>query len=156
METDTEGKPINRIRSVIYQRAKKETSTSPFGTQWDVYRAGYEWIEHSIYAANPADLEPEQRVLVGGDDCLQPYLASRLNISGMSFGSLSRNAVLAMNAGAKAGGFAQNTGEGGLSPYHLRPGGDLVWQIGTGYFGCRAENGEFCPERFKEKPRWTT
>ena len=152
VETDTEGKPINRLfRSVIYQRAKNETSTSPFGTQWDVYRAGYEWIEHSIYAANPADLEQEQRVLVGGKDCLKPYLASRLNISGMSFGSLSKNAVLAMNAGAKIGGFAQNTGEGGLSPYHLQPGGDLIWQIGTGYFGCRTEDGEFNPGLFAEK-----
>ncbi|CAN5330711.1 FMN-binding glutamate synthase family protein [soil metagenome] len=152
VETDTEGKPINRLyRSVIYQRAKKETSTSPFGTQWDVYRAGYEWIDHSIYAANPADLEQEQRVWVGGKDCLKPYLASRLNISGMSFGSLSKNAVLAMNTGAKIGNFAQNTGEGGLSPYHLGPGGDLIWQIGTGYFGCRTENGEFSPELFQEK-----
>ena len=152
VETDTEGKPINRLfRSVIYQRAKKETSTSPFGTQWDVYRAGYEWIEHSIYAANPHDLEQEQRVLVGGKDCAKPYLASRLNISAMSFGSLSKNAVLAMNAGAKLGGFAQNTGEGGISPYHLQHGGDLIWQIGTGYFGCRAENGEFSPELFQQK-----
>lgn len=152
VETDTEGKPINRLfRSVIYQRSKNETSTSPFGTQWDVYRPGYEWIEHSIYAANPSDLEQEQRVLVGGKDCLKPYLASRLNISGMSFGSLSKNAVLAMNAGAKIGGFAQNTGEGGLSPYHLQHGGDLIWQIGTGYFGCRTENGEFNPELFREK-----
>lgn len=152
VETDTEGKPINRLyRSVIYQRAKKETSTSPFGTQWDVYRQGYEWIDHSIYAANPHDLECEQRVTVGGKDCLKPYSASRLNISAMSFGSLSKNAVLAMNAGAKIGGFAQNTGEGGLSPYHLQPGGDLIWQIGTAYFGCRTENGEFSPELFREK-----
>ena len=152
VETDTEGKPINRLyRSVIYQRAKNVTSTSPFGTQWNVYHSGYEWIEHSIYAADPADLEQEQRVLVGGNDCLKPYLASRLNISGMSFGSLSKNAVLAMNAGAKMGGFAQNTGEGGLSPYHLEHGGDLIWQIGTGYFGCRNENGDFSPELFQKK-----
>jgi len=152
VETDTEGKPINRLfRSVIYQRAKKQTSTSPFGTQWDVYRPGYEWIEHSIFAANPKDLEQEQRILVGGEDCLKPYLASRLNISGMSFGSLSKNAVLAMNAGAKLGGFAQNTGEGGISPYHLEPGGDLIWQIGTGYFGCRTDEGTFSPERFQQK-----
>lgn len=152
VETDTEGKPINRLfRSVIYQRAKKETSTSPFGTQWDVYRSGYEWIDHSIYAANPHDLEQEQRVLVGGADCLKPYSASRLNISAMSYGSLSKNAVLAMNAGAMLGNFAQNTGEGGLSPYHLQPGGDLIWQIGTGYFGCRTENGEFDPELFQKK-----
>ena len=152
VETDTEGRPINRLfRSVVYQRAKKENSTSPFGTQWDVYHPGYEWIDHSIYAVNPADLEQEQRVWVGGPDCIQPYLASRLNISGMSFGSLSKNAVLAMNAGAKIGGFAQNTGEGGLSPYHLQPGGDLIWQIGTGYFGCRTENGEFSPDLFQQK-----
>ncbi len=152
VETDTEGRPINRLyRSVIYQRAKKENSTSPFGTQWDVYHPGYEWIDHSVYAVNPADLEQEQRVLVGGPDCTKPYLASRLNISGMSFGSLSKNAVLAMNKGAKMGNFAQNTGEGGLSPYHLQHGGDLIWQIGTGYFGCRTENGEFSAERFQEK-----
>lgn len=152
VETDTEGRPINRLyRSVIYQRAKKEVSTSPFGTQWDVYHPGYEWIDHSVYAVNPHDLEQEQRVLVGGPDCLKPYLASRLNISGMSYGSLSKNAVLAMNKGARMGNFAQNTGEGGLSPYHLFHGGDLIWQIGTGYFGCRTENGEFSAERFKEK-----
>lgn len=152
VETDTEGKPINRLyRSVIYQRAKQETSTSPFGTQWDVYRAGYEWIDHSVYAINHADLEKELRVMVGGEDCLQPYSASRLNISAMSFGSLSKNAVLAMNAGAMLGNFAQNTGEGGISPYHLQPGGDLIWQIGTGYFGCRTENGEFDAERYQKK-----
>jgi len=152
VETDTEGRPINRLfRSVVYQRAKKENSTSPFGTQWDVYHPGYEWIDHSIYAVDPSDLEQEQRVWVGGKDCTKPYLASRLNISGMSFGSLSKNAVLAMNSGAKIGGFAQNTGEGGLSPYHLQPGGDLIWQIGTGYFGCRTENGEFSPELFQQK-----
>ncbi len=152
VETDTEGQPINRrYRSVIYQRAKNENSTSPFGTQWDVYRQGYEWIDHSIYAANPHDLESEQRVTVGGKDCLKPYSASRLNISAMSFGSLSKNAVLAMNKGAKIGNFAQNTGEGGLSPYHLEHGGDLIWQIGTGYFGCRTENGEFSAELFREK-----
>ena len=154
VETDTEGKPINRLyRSLIYQRAKKETSTRPFGTQSDVYGAGYEWIDHSIYAANPQDLAREQRVMVGGKDCLKPYSASRLNISAMSFGSLSKNAVLAMNAGARIGGFAQNTGEGGLSPYHLQPGGDLIWQIGTAYFGCRTENGDFSPTLFREKAR---
>ena len=100
VETDTEGKPINRLfRSVIYQRAKKQTSTSPFGTQWDVYRSGYEWIDHSIYAANPADLEQEQRVVVGGADCKKPYSASRLNISAMIYVSLSKNAVLSMKSG---------------------------------------------------------
>src|SRR5690606_25818686 len=151
VETETEATPINRLfRAVIYQPAAKQTSTSPFGTQADVYRDGYEWIERSIYAAHPQDLEPEQRVLVGGADCLQPYLASRLNISGMSFGSLSANAVMAMNSGAKIGGFAQNTGEGGISPYHLKHGGDLIWQIGTGYFGCRTPDGGFSPEGFQK------
>ncbi len=152
VETDTDGRPINRIyRSLIYQRSKNVNSTSPFGTQWDVYHPGYEWMNHSVYAVDPSDLEREQRVLVGGPDCLQPYLSSRLNISGMSFGSLSKNAVLAMNSGAKMGNFAQNTGEGGISPYHLQHGGDLIWQIGTGYFGCRSENGEFDPELFRKK-----
>ncbi len=152
VETDTDGRPINRIyRSLIYQRAKNVNSTSPFGTQWDVYHPGYEWMNHSVYAVDPADLEQEQRVLVGGPDCAKPYLSSRLNISGMSFGSLSKNAVLAMNKGAKMGNFAQNTGEGGISPYHLRHGGDLIWQIGTGYFGCRTENGEFDPTLFQQK-----
>lgn len=152
VETDTDGRPINRIyRSLIYQRAKNVNSTSPFGTQWDVYHPGYEWMNHSVYAADPADLEQEQRVLVGGPDCQKPYLSSRLNISGMSFGSLSKNAVLAMNKGAKMGNFAQNTGEGGISPYHLEPGGDLIWQIGTGYFGCRAADGNFDSELFSTK-----
>jgi glutamate synthase domain-containing protein 2 len=151
VETDTEGKPINRLfRSVIYQRAKNETSTSPFGTQWDVYRSGYEWIDHSVYAIDHHDLEHEQRVVVGGEDCLKPYSASRLNISAMSFGSLSKNAVLAMNGGAKIGNFAHNTGEGGISPYHIEPGGDLIWQIGTGYFGCRTENGEFDEDLYRK------
>ena len=108
VETDTDGRPINRIyRSLIYQRAKNVNSTSPFGTQWDVYHPGYEWMNHSVYAVDPADLEQEQRVLVGGPDCTKPYLSSRLNISGMSFGSLSKNAVLAMNKGAKIGNFAR-------------------------------------------------
>lgn len=152
VETDTDGRPINRIyRSLIYQRSKNVNSTSPFGTQWDVYHPGYEWMNHSVYAVDPRELEQEQRVLVGGPDCTKKYLSSRLNISGMSYGSLSKNAVLAMNAGAKMGNFAQNTGEGGISPYHLQHGGDLIWQIGTGYFGCRSANGEFDPELFEQK-----
>ena len=151
VETDTQGRPIDRLhRSLIYERAKKTNDTTPFGTQLNVYEAGYEWIDHSIYAINHANLDHEQKILVGGKDCLQPYEASILNISAMSFGALSKNAVLAMNTGAKIGGFAHNTGEGGISPYHKKPGGDLIWQIGTGYFGCRTENGEFSPEKFKE------
>jgi len=150
VETNTEGRPINRLyRSLIYQRAKKETDTSPFGTQMDVYESGYEWMDHSIYAKNHADVQHESRILVGGESCLKPYSASILNISAMSFGSLSQNAVLAMNTGAKIGGFAHNTGEGGISPYHKEPGGDLIWQIGTGYFGCRTEAGNFSEESFQ-------
>ncbi|NIJ44995.1 glutamate synthase domain-containing protein 2 [Wenyingzhuangia heitensis] len=151
VETDTQGRPIDRLhRNLIYERSKKTNDTTPFGTQLDVYGAGYEWMEHSIYAKNHTCEDCEPRVLVGGKDCLQPYSASILNISAMSFGSLSKNAVLAMNTGAKIGGFAHNTGEGGISPYHKQPGGDLIWQIGTGYFGCRTENGDFNSEKFKE------
>ena len=150
VETDTEGRPINRLfRTLIYERAKKVNDTTPFGTQMDVYRSGYEWMSHSIYAINHTDLTHEPRVMVGGADCKKPYSASILNISAMSFGALSQNAILAMNSGAKKGGFAHNTGEGGISPYHKQPGGDLIWQIGTAYFGCRKENGSFCPDTFR-------
>lgn len=150
VETDTEGRPVNRLfRSLVYSRAKKVTDTTPFGTQLDVYKVGYEWMDHSIYAINHADLDHEPRVLVGGKDCTKPYSASILNISAMSFGALSQNAVLAMNTGARIGNFAHNTGEGGVSPYHSQPGGDLIWQIGTGYFGCRTKEGTFCPDKFK-------
>jgi len=152
VETDLDGRPINRIfRTLIYQRAKKQNDTSPFGTQSDVYRNGYEWMDHSIYAKNYSDLEKDPRVLVGGPDCKRPYSASILNISAMSFGSLSKNAVLSMNGGAKMGGFAHNTGEGGISPYHKEPGGDLIWQVGTGYFGCRTKDGNFCAKSFKKE-----
>lgn len=151
VETDTEGRPIDRLfRTMIYERAKKENDTTPFGTQMDVYEVGYEWIDHSVYAKSPKDSENLPRVTVGGKDCLQPYSASILNISAMSFGSLSKNAVMAMNAGAKMGGFAQNTGEGGISPHHIEKGGDLIWQIGTGYFGCRTEEGDFDPNLFQK------
>ena len=151
VETDTDGTPINRLfRSLIYQRAKKVNDTAPFGTRVDVYRAGYEWMDHSIYAKNTSGLEKEPRILVGGADCKKPYSASILNISAMSFGALSKNAVLAMNEGAKIGGFAHNTGEGGISPYHIQPGGDLIWQIGTAYFGCRTREGKFCPDTFQK------
>jgi len=149
VETDTEGRPIDRVmRSMIYRRAKDVNDTVPFGTQMDVYEVGYEWMDHSMYAKNGSHAEDDPRVLVGGPDCKQPYSSSILNISAMSFGSLSKNAVLALNKGAKMGNFAHNTGEGGVSPYHLEPGGDLIWQIGTGYFGCRAEDGTFSVERY--------
>ena len=151
VESDTDGAPINRNdRSVIYQRAKKQIDTTPFGTQLNVYSEGYEWMSHSIVPLDFHTIEHHPRVRVGNKDCRQPYEASILNISAMSFGSLSSHAVEALNAGAKIGGFAHNTGEGGLSPYHLKNGGDIIWQIGTGYFGARHEDGKFSPEAFKE------
>lgn len=148
VETDTEGRPLDRVtRSMIYQRAKNVTDTVPFGTQVDVYETGYEWMNHSMYAGK-MKIDEDPRVMIGGELCTQPYSASLLNISAMSYGSLSKNAVLAMNKGAKMGHFAHNTGEGGISPYHLQMGGDLIWQIGTGYFGCRDEHGKFSPELY--------
>jgi glutamate synthase domain-containing protein 2 len=149
VESDTDGAPINRIdRSVIYQRAKKQVDTTPFGTQLNVYAEGYEWMNHSIVPVDFQKVEHSPRVLVGSKDCKQPYSASVLNVSAMSFGSLSGNAVEALNAGAKIGGFAHNTGEGGISPHHLKYEGDLIWQIGTGYFGARDEDGKFSPDAF--------
>lgn len=154
IESDIDGKPINRVdRSTIYQRAKKELETIPFGTQLDVYAEGYEWICHSVSPKAFESLNQDPRVVFGNKDCKQPYSASILNVSAMSFGSLSPQAVEAMNGGAKLGNFAQNTGEGGISPYHLKQGGDLIWQIGTGYFGCRDEEGNFNPELFAEKSK---
>jgi len=152
IESDTDGRPFSRIhRNVIYQRAKKEEDTTPFGTQLDVYDNNYEWLNHSINALpfNAADYDP--RVIIGGPDCRQPYSASVLNISAMSYGALSKNAIMALNQGAKIGNFAHNTGEGGLSDYHLEGGGDVIWQIGTGYFGCRTLDGNFDSDSFQTK-----
>lgn len=149
VESDTDGAPINRNeRSVIYQRAKKQIDTIPFGTQLNVYAEGYEWMTHSIAPVDHHKIDPNPRVVFGGKKCKQPYSASVLNVSAMSFGSLSGNAVEALNAGAKIGNFAHNTGEGGISPHHTKNGGDLIWQIGTGYFGARDEAGNFSPEAF--------
>ena len=151
VENDTDGRPFDRdTRSVIYERAKNVGDKKPFGTEHDVYDAGYSWLNHSI-APRPmvADPENDLRVTIGGEQCTQPYSASVLNISAMSFGALGQAAVRAMNQGAKAGGFAHDTGEGGLSRYHKEAGGDLIWQIGTGYFGCRDANGDFDPEAFR-------
>lgn len=151
IESNTDGAPISRNeRSVIYQRAKKQIDTISFGTQLDVYAEGYEWMTHSIVPKDFHILDHNPRVRIGGKECQQPYDMSILNISGMSFGSLSPNALLALNGGAKIGGFAHNTGEGGISPYHLQPGGDLVWQIGTGYFGARDDDGNFSDETFRQ------
>lgn len=152
VESNSSGRPFSREeRSVIYQRAKNVRDTIPFGTQKDLYQTGYEWVNHSMV---PVQVDPAaMRVKVGGDQCRQPYEASILNIGAMSYGSLSKNAVSAFNEGARLGGFAHNTGEGGLSQYHLDGGGDLIWQVGTGYFGCRRPDGSFCADRFKEKSR---
>ncbi len=151
VENDTDGAPINRNdRSVIYQRAKKQIDTTPFGTQLNVYSEGYEWMSHSIVPLDFQKVDHHPRVRVGNKDCKQPYNASIMNVSAMSFGSLSSHAVEALNAGAKIGGFAHNTGEGGISPHHLKYGGDIIWQIGTGYFGARDEEGRFSPEVFSK------
>ncbi|OGT53331.1 MAG: glutamate synthase [Gammaproteobacteria bacterium RIFCSPHIGHO2_12_FULL_42_13] len=139
-------RPFNReARSLIYARAKKVRDTIPFGTRHDLLEVGYDGILHSLNAKHPDEVE--KRIIIGNEQCGQPYSSSHLNISGMSFGALSANAVMAMNLGAKIGGFAQATGEGGLSPYHLQ-GGDVIWQIGTAYFGCRNLDGTFNPDYF--------
>ena len=149
VESDQEENPYSRMkRSIIYQRSKDVLDTVPFGTQSNVYEIGYSWLSHSLV---PKHLGADAgRIMVGDVRCKQPYDASILNISAMSFGSLSNNAIQALNQGAAFGGFAHNTGEGGVSPYHLAPGGDLVWQIGTGYFGCRTDDGNFDEDKFKE------
>ena len=150
VESNIDGMPFSReFRSVIYQRAKGARDTVPFGTQRDVERVGYEWMTHSLAPRSVPEVAP--RVLVGGPDCKRPYSASYLNISAMSYGSLSKNAILSLNQGARLGGFAHNTGEGSASPYHLEHGGDLIWQIGTGYFGCRTIDGDFDPAAFADR-----
>jgi glutamate synthase domain-containing protein 2 len=146
-EDDTAARPFSRNqRSIVYQRAKQEIDKRPFGTQLDVYENGYEWINHSIA---PAKVQPHDfRLTVGGPQCTQPYSASVFNISAMSFGALSANAIRALNHGAKLGGFAHDTGEGSISAYHREHGGDLIWEIGSGYFGCRHADGTFSEEAF--------
>ena len=147
VESDSEGRPFSiDQRSLVYARAKGQLDKVPFGTLLDVYEPAYEWLSHSIAAAIPAT-EPF-RVEIGGPDCTRPYSASILNISAMSFGALSANAIRSLNRGAMMGGFAHDTGEGGLSVHHQQHGGDLIWEIGSGYFGCRDEQGRFSPERF--------
>ncbi len=149
VEPDTGGRPITRIdRSVIYQRAKNTVDTTPFGTQLNVYEEGYEWLSHSIKPVPHALINYNPRVKVGGKDCAQPYESSLLNVSAMSFGSLSGAAIEALNGGAALGSFAHNTGEGGLSDHHLKNGGDIIFQFGTGYFGVRDLAGNFSDERF--------
>ena len=146
-EDDKDGLPFPRDkRAIVYQRAKGVLDKRPFGTQYDVYANQYEWMHHSIAPRPPAG-DPF-RISIGGPDCRKPYSASVFNISAMSFGALSANAIRALNKGAKLGGFAHDTGEGGLSPYHREHGGDLIWEIGSGYFGCRSRDGSFSPDTF--------
>jgi glutamate synthase domain-containing protein 2 len=153
IESGTSGAPITRNdRSVVYQRAKKQIDTTPFGTELNTYAEGYEWMTHSLSPIDFQKMDHHPRVLFG-EGCQQPYAMSVLNVSAMSFGSLSQRAIEALNAGAKMGGFAHNTGEGGISPYHLKHGGDLIWQIGTGYFGARTEDGRFSEKAFQENAR---
>lgn len=150
VESDIDGRPFNRDeRSLIYERSKNIEGLKPFGTELDVYSSEYEWCAHSI-SPRPKS-ESHFRTLVGGPDCTQPYSCSLLNVSSMSFGAISPNAILALNAGAKQADFAHWTGEGGFSLYHKKPGGDVVWQIGTGYFGCRNDDGTFNSELFAEQ-----
>ncbi|PRQ03454.1 Glutamate synthase [NADPH] large chain [Enhygromyxa salina] len=152
IESNTDGMPFDREqRSVVYQRAKNVNDTTPFGTQLDVYLPGYEWLDHSLEAASPT--KEDARLTIGAKHCSQPYSSSILNISAMSYGSLSRNAIEALNRGAARGEFAHNTGEGGISSYHLTGGGDLIWQIGTGYFGCRSKAGGFDEAAFTQRAK---
>jgi glutamate synthase domain-containing protein 2 len=153
VEADEEAAPFSRSqRSLVYKRAKGEAGEHPFGTLLDVYRDGYEFIGHSTVPARAGD--PESfRITIGGPDCRQPYSASVFNISAMSFGSLSANAIRALNAGARRGGFSHDTGEGSISPYHREMGGDIVWEVASGYFGCRDTEGRFDPVRFREQAR---
>jgi glutamate synthase domain-containing protein 2 len=150
IERNFDGRPYDRdTRTVIYERAKGIHGEQAFGTERDVNEVGYEYIVHSTAPLEPAEEQP--RVRIGGKDCTQPYNMALLNVSAMSFGALSANALRALNAGAAAGGFAHDTGEGGLTDYHLEGGGDLIWEIGSGYFGTRTKDGRFDPDMFKDK-----
>ena len=153
IEADEDAAPFSRSqRSVVYQRAKGLAAERAFGTLLDVYRDGYEFIGHSTRPAEAAD-PASFRITIGGDQCAKPYSASVFNISAMSFGSLSANAIRALNRGAKIGGFYHDTGEGSISPYHREGGGDIVWEVGSGYFGCRTPEGRFDPDKFAAQAR---
>jgi len=164
IESDSEAAPFSRAqRSLVYQRAKGEPDSRPFGTQLNVTLSGYEWINHSMQPTTLAD--HDFRIVIGGagngrdagngslHPCTQPYSASVFNISAMSFGALSANAILALNKGAQMGGFAHDTGEGSISQHHRVHGGDLIWEVGSGYFGCRNDDGSFNEERFTANAR---
>ena len=149
IEADREELPFSRAqRSIVYQRAKGSADKRPFGTQLNVYEPQYEWMNHSIA---PTDIDNHDfRISIGGPDCIKPYSASVFNISAMSFGALSANAILALNEGARRGRFCHDTGEGSISRYHREKGGDLTWEIGSGYFGCRNPEGRFDAQKFTE------
>ena len=149
LETDNEAVPFSRVqRSIAYQRAKNDVDKRPFGTQLDAYAAQYEWMNHSVMPSHIGS--HDFRIDIGTGNCAKPYSASVFNISAMSFGALSANAVLALNEGARRGHFFHDTGEGSISKWHRQNGGDLVWEIGSGYFGCRDAEGRFDGERFRE------
>lgn len=149
IEEFDEGRPFSReYRSLVYQRSKKETDASPFGTLHNLYSNGVEWLNHTMKKVK--ELKSEPKVKIGNHQCKKPYMASRLNISAMSYGSISKTATESLNKGAKMGGFYHNTGEGGIAEYHLK-GADIVWQIGTGYFGCRTDEGGFDEGLFKKE-----
>ena len=151
LENDTDATPFSRSqRSLVYQRSKGETDKRPFGTQLDVHAMGYEWINHAMV---PSHVSTHDFRITIGPQTAQPYSASVFNISAMSFGALSANAILALNAGAKRGGFAHDTGEGSISVHHRTNGGDLIWEIGSGYFGCRNDDGSFNPDKFTANAR---
>lgn len=150
VESNTDGAPFDReTRDAVYRRSKGTKGDEPFGTERDVTAVGYEFLRHSLRARIATELNP--RVRLGGPDCTQPYDIALLNVSAMSFGALSGNAIEALNGGAAKGGFAHDSGEGGISPYHLKHGGDLIWEIGSGYFGCRTPDGHFDAEKFRDK-----
>jgi len=151
LESEDDQTPFSRSqRSLVYARAKQQGGDLPFGTLIDVYKPGFEFISHSARPAPQTDPR-DFRIQVGGNDCSKPYSASVFNISAMSFGALSANAIRALNKGAKLGNFAHDTGEGSISPYHRENGGDLIWELGSGYFGCRTRDGQFDPGRFTEQ-----
>ena len=152
IEDDRDPVPFSREqRALVYRRAKNAPDQQPFGTIRDVNAVGYGWISHSMA---PVKIDnPDFRITIGGKACQKPYRASVLNISGTSFGSVSANAILALNKGAKKGGFAHNTGEGSISKYHLKGGADIIWQVASGYFGCRTKEGRFDPDLFAKTAR---
>ena len=150
-EADTDQLPFSHVqRGLVYERARQRNDAKPFGTLRDVYANTYEYIGHSMETA-PVAAPDDFRLTIGNAQCAHPYEASLFNISAMSFGALSANAIRALNKGARLGGFAHDTGEGGISPYHREHGGDLIWELGSGYFGCRTPQGEFDPQRFAEQ-----